>query len=57
MALFDEKFEAWFNENYPHVNDPIIRAIAHCAWDSRWELLVEKFREMERKANDRTSRS
>ena len=55
--MIDEKFEKWFNENFPHVTDPITRSVARCAWDARWELLVEEFREMERKADVRASRS
>lgn len=46
MILFDEKFEAWFNENFPHVKDPITRSVARCAWDARWELLLEEFHEV-----------
>lgn len=44
--MIDKEFEAWFDENFPTVTDPITRGIAHAAWDARWELLVEEFREV-----------
>jgi len=47
-ALIDKVFEDWFNENFPHVSDPITRSIARCAWDARWELVIEEFREAHR---------
>lgn len=43
--MFDEQFEAWYDENFPSMNDPITRAVARCAWDARWELVIKEFAE------------
>lgn len=43
--MIDKEFEDWFDENFPSVDDPITRAIARCAWDARFELLVKQWAE------------
>lgn len=48
--MIDKEFEAWFDENFPTVTDPMTRGIAHAAWDGRWELLVKQHAEQN---NDR----